>query len=213
MNNFLQILFLNPTDKNNIPVALLYLLFFVGVVFVIIKLANDNYLRQILSRVGLDRKKFDNQTSNYSFSKSNLFLQISSIILVTLGLSILTNEYLGSFNLAQNFIGAFLFYIIQVLSFTVFSSLIINTESSFLKHRLCYYELLSVCLFPLILFSLYSPINLSVLVLLVMLSSVFLIMIRISIYLTSLISVFHIILYICTLEITPILFLLKFTFN
>ena len=213
MNNFLQILFLNPTDKNNIPVALLYLLFFVGVVFVIIKLANDNYLRQILSRVGLDRKKFDNQTSNYSFSKSNLFLQISSIILVTLGLSILTNEYLGSFNLAQNFIGAFLFYIIQVLSFTVFSSLIINTESSFLKHRLSYYELLSVCLFPLILFSLYSPINLSVLVLLVMLSSVFLIMIRISIYLTSLISVFHIILYICTLEITPILFLLKFTFN
>jgi hypothetical protein len=213
LNNFLQILFLNPTDKNNIPVALLYLLFFVGVVFVIIKLANDNYLRQILSRVGLDRKKFDNQTSNYSFSKSNLFLQISSIILVTLGLSILTNEYLGSFNLAQNFIGAFLFYIIQVLSFTVFSSLIINTESSFLKHRLSYYELLSVCLFPLILFSLYSPINLSVLVLLVMLSSVFLIMIRISIYLTSLISVFHIILYICTLEITPILFLLKFTFN
>ena len=213
MNNFLQILFLNPTDKNNIPVALLYLLIFVGVVFVIIKLANDNYLRQILSRVGLDRKKFDNQTSNYSFSKSNLFLQISSIILVTLGLSILTNEYLGSFNLAQNFIGAFLFYIIQVLSFTVFSSLIINTESSFLKHRLSYYELLSVCLFPLILFSLYSPINLSVLVLLVMLSSVFLIMIRISIYLTSLISVFHIILYICTLEITPILFLLKFTFN
>ena len=213
MNNFLQILFLNPTDKNNIPVALLYLLFFVGVVFVIIKLANDNYLRQILSRVGLDRKKFDNKTSNYSFSKSNLFLQISSIILVTLGLSILTNEYLGSFNLAQNFIGAFLFYIIQVLSFTVFSSLIINTESSFLKHRLSYYELLSVCLFPLILFSLYSPINLSVLVLLVMLSSVFLIMIRISIYLTSLISVFHIILYICTLEITPILFLLKFTFN
>ena len=213
MNNFLQILFLNPTDKNNIPVALLYLLFFVGVVFVIIKLANDNYLRQILSRVGLDRKKFDNKTSNYSFSKSNLFLQISSIILVTLGLSILTNEYLGSFNLAQNFIGAFLFYIIQVLSFTLFSSLIINTESSFLKHRLSYYELLSVCLFPLILFSLYSPINLSVLVLLVMLSSVFLIMIRISIYLTSLISVFHIILYICTLEITPILFLLKFTFN
>ncbi|MFT7010070.1 MAG: hypothetical protein ACJAWR_000068 [Flavobacteriales bacterium] len=213
MNNFLQILFLNPTDKNNIPVALLYLLIFVGVVFVIIKLANDNYLRQILSRVGLDRKKFDNQTSNYSFSKSNLFLQISSIILVTLGLSILTNEYLGSFNLAQNFIGAFLFYIIQVLSFTLFSSLIINTESSFLKHRLSYYELLSVCLFPLILFSLYSPINLSVLVLLVMLSSVFLIMIRISIYLTSLISVFHIILYICTLEITPILFLLKFTFN
>jgi hypothetical protein len=213
LNNFLQILFLNPTDKNNIPVALLYLLIFVGVVFVIIKLANDNYLRQILSRVGLDRKKFDNQTSNYSFSKSNLFLQISSIILVTLGLSILTNEYLGSFNLAQNFIGAFLFYIIQVLSFTVFSSLIINTESSFLKHRLSYYELLSVCLFPLILFSLYSPINLSVLVLLVMLSSVFLIMIRISIYLTSLISVFHIILYICTLEITPILFLLKFTFN
>mgnify|MGYP006145382419 FL=1 len=213
MNNFLQILFLNPTDKNNIPVALLYLLIFVGVVFVIIKLANDNYLRQILSRVGLDRKKFDNQTSNYSFSKSNLFLQISSIILVTLGLSILTNEYLGSFNLAQNFIGAFLFYIIQVLSFTIFSSLIINTESSFLKHRLSYYELLSVCLFPLILFSLYSPINLSVLVLLVMLSSVFLIMIRISIYLTSLISVFHIILYICTLEITPILFLLKFTFN
>ena len=213
MNNFLQILFLNPTDKNNIPVALLYLLIFVGVVFVIIKLANDNYLRQILSRVGLDRKKFDNKTSNYSFSKSNLFLQISSIILVTLGLSILTNEYLGSFNLAQNFIGAFLFYIIQVLSFTVFSSLIINTESSFLKHRLSYYELLSVCLFPLILFSLYSPINLSVLVLLVMLSSVFLIMIRISIYLTSLISVFHIILYICTLEITPILFLLKFTFN
>jgi hypothetical protein len=213
LNNFLQILFLNPTDKNNIPVALLYLLIFVGVVFVIIKLANDNYLRQILSRVGLDRKKFDNQTSNYSFSKSNLFLQISSIILVTLGLSILTNEYLGSFNLAQNFIGAFLFYIIQVLSFTLFSSLIINTESSFLKHRLSYYELLSVCLFPLILFSLYSPINLSVLVLLVMLSSVFLIMIRISIYLTSLISVFHIILYICTLEITPILFLLKFTFN
>lgn len=213
MNNFLQILFLNPTDKNNIPVALLYLLIFVGVVFVIIKLANDNYLRQILSRVGLDRKKFDNQTSNYSFSKSNLFLQISSIILVTLGLSILTNEYLGSFNLAQNFIGAFLFYIIQVLSFTLFSSLIINTESSFLKHRLSYYELLSVCLFPLILFSLYSPINLSVLVLLVMLSSVFLIMIRISIYLTSLVSVFHIILYICTLEITPILFLLKFTFN
>ena len=213
MNNFLQILFLNPTDKNNIPVALLYLLIFVGVVFVIIKFANDNYLRQILSRVGLDRKKFDNQTSNYSFSKSNLFLQISSIILVTLGLSILTNEYLGSFNLAQNFIGAFLFYIIQVLSFTLFSSLIINTESSFLKHRLSYYELLSVCLFPLILFSLYSPINLSVLVLLVMLSSVFLIMIRISIYLTSLISVFHIILYICTLEITPILFLLKFTFN
>ncbi|MGK0435836.1 MAG: putative membrane protein [Flavobacteriales bacterium] len=138
MNNFLQILFLNPTDKNNIPVALLYLLIFVGVVFVIIKLANDNYLRQILSRVGLDRKKFDNQTSNYSFSKSNLFLQISSIILVTLGLSILTNEYLGSFNLAQNFIGAFLFYIIQVLSFTLFSSLIINTESSFLKHRLSY---------------------------------------------------------------------------
>ena len=213
MNNFLQILFLNPTDKNNIPVALLYLLFFVGVVFVIIKLANDNYLRQIFSRVGLDRKKFDNKTSNYSFSKSNLFLQISSIILVTLGLSILTNEYLGSFNLAQNFIGAFLFYIIQVLSFTLFSSLIINTESSFLKHRLSYYELLSVCLFPLILFSLYSPINLSVLVLLVMLSSVFLIMIRISIYLTSLVSVFHIILYICTLEITPILFLLKFTFN
>lgn len=213
MNNFLQILFLNPTDKNNIPVALLYLLIFVGVVFVIIKFANDNYLRQILSRVGLDRKKFDNQTSNYSFSKSNLFLQISSIILVTLGLSILTNEYLGSFNLAQNFIGAFLFYIIQVLSFTLFSSLIINTESSFLKHRLSYYELLSVCLFPLILFSLYSPINLSVLVLLVMLSSVFLIMIRISIYLTSLVSVFHIILYICTLEITPILFLLKFTFN
>ena len=213
MNNFLQILFLNPTDKNNIPVALLYLLIFVGVVFVIIKLANDNYLRQILSRVGVDKKKFDNQTSNYSFSKSNLFLQISSIILVTLGLSILTNEYLGSFNLARNFIGAFLFYIIQVLSFTLFSSLIINTESSFLKHRLFYYELLSVCLFPLILFSLYSPINLSVLVLLVMLSSVFLIMIRISIYLTSLISVFHIILYICTLEITPILFLLKFTFN
>jgi uncharacterized membrane protein len=138
LNNFLQILFLNPTDKNNIPVALLYLLIFVGVVFVIIKLANDNYLRQILSRVGLDRKKFDNQTSNYSFSKSNLFLQISSIILVTLGLSILTNEYLGSFNLAQNFIGAFLFYIIQVLSFTLFSSLIINTESSFLKHRLSY---------------------------------------------------------------------------
>lgn len=213
MNNFLQILVLNPIDKNNTPITGLYLLLVIGIIFAVIKLTNNNYLKQLFSIVGFDKKKFETQPSNYNFSKSNVFLQISLIILVTLGFSILTNEYLGSFNIGQNFMGVFILYTTQVLGFTFFSSLVGNTEVSFVRHRLSYYELLSVFLFPLILLSFYSPINLSMLVLVAMLFSLFLIMVRVSIYLTSLTSVFHIILYICTLEIIPILFLLKFIFN
>jgi hypothetical protein len=213
LNNFLQILFLNSIDKNNIPISGLYLLVFVGVIYVTIKLTNDNYLRKLFSVVGFYKKKIEIQTSNNTFSKSSFFLQISLIILLTLGLSILTNEYLGGFNLVRNFIGVLVFYIAQVVGFFLFSSLISNTEISFVKHRLAYNELLNVFLFPIILFSFYSPIDLSLIVLVVLLTSFFLILMRASIYLTSLISVFHIILYLCTLEIIPILFLLKFIFN
>jgi hypothetical protein len=213
LNNFLQILFFNSIDKYSIPISGLYLVVFVGVVFVIIKLTNDNYLRQLFSIVGFYKKKIETQPSNNNFSKSSFFLQISLIILLTLGLSVLTNEYLESFNLARNFIGVLIFYAVQAVGFFVFSSLIGNAETSFVKHRLAYNELLTVFLFPIILFSFYSPINLSLIVLVVLFTSFFLILMRASIYLTSLISVFHIILYLYTLEIIPILFLLKFIFN
>ncbi|MDA9262283.1 DUF4271 domain-containing protein [bacterium] len=213
MNFFLQISFLNSIDKNNIPVTGLYLLIFIGVVFAIIKLSNGNYLRQLFSIVSFDKNKFETHTSTYSFSKSSFFLQISYIILITLGISILTNEIIGDFNIVKNFIGVLVFYIIQAVGFVIISSLISSNETSFIKHRIAYYELVSILLFPIILFSYYSPFNLSILVLVVLIASSFLIMLRVSIYLTRLISVFHIILYLCTLEIIPILFLLKFIFS
>jgi len=213
LNFFLQISFLNSIDKNNIPVTGLYLLIFIGVVFAIIKLSNGNYLRQLFSIVSFDKNKFETHTSTYSFSKSSFFLQISYIILITLGISILTNEIIGDFNIVKNFIGVLVFYIIQAVGFVIISSLISSNETSFIKHRIAYYELVSILLFPIILFSYYSPFNLSILVLVVLIASSFLIMLRVSIYLTRLISVFHIILYLCTLEIIPILFLLKFIFS
>lgn len=209
----MQILFLNPVDKNNIPVIGFYLLVFLAIVFLVIRLSNENYLKQLFLAVSLDENKFEAQKSGYNFSKSSFFLHVSLIILFTLGFCILTDHFFGSFNLMKNFIGVFVFYLVQTSGFVAFSSITNNAEASFVKHRLSYYEILSVLLFPFILVSLYSPINLSMMVIVVFIIVVLIAMIRSSIYLTSLISVFHIILYLCTLEIIPILFLLKFIFN
>ena len=213
MNNFLQILFLNPIDKNNIPVIGFYLLIFVGIVFIAVRLSYDNYIKQLFSAISLDKNKFEAQNSDYHFSNSRLFLHISLLILFTLSLCLLTDYYLGSYNLKKNFIGVFVFYMVQAFGFIAFSSITNKAETSFVKNRLSYYELTSFFLFPFVIITLYSPINLYWIISVVLISIVLIAMIRSSIYLTGLISVFHIILYLCTLEIIPILFLLKFIFN
>ena len=213
LNNFLQIISINPIEKVNAPVAAFYLFIFVAIVFVVVKLSNENYLRGLISTIGLDKKKFDAKGSSFNFSKSSFFMQLSVVLLISLGLSLLSYKLQGSYNLMRIVFGVFCFYAVQIVGFIVFSTIINSKESSFLSQRLSYYELLGVFLFPVILLSFYSPIPLTTAVLTILLAIWFLVLTRVSIYLTSLISVFHIILYICTLEITPILFLLKFTFN
>ncbi len=213
LNSFLQIISINPVAKSSAPVAGLYMFVFVAIIYAVVKLSNDNYISGLIATIGLDKKKFEAKGNSFNFSKSSLFMQLSVVLLISIGLSIISYEYQGSYNLAKIVLGVFGFYIIQIAGFVVFASIINSKESSFLHQRLSYYELLGLILFPVILISYYSPIPLVTVVLTIMLASWFLVLTRVSIYLTSLISVFHIILYLCTLEIIPILFLLKFIFN
>ena len=212
-HSFLPLLFLNPTQRDIPPVAGFYLFVVVSFIFILVKLSGENYWKKLVVSASFDQNKFDSLTSIFQLSKNSFFLQIATFVIFSLGFSVLSYHYTGDYQLAKITLGVFVFYLIQAIGFVAFSSIISNSNTFFVKHRLSYNELIGVFVFPIILISFYSHYNLSLLILVVMLSSLILIMTRVSVYLTSVISVFHIILYLCTLEIIPILFLLKFIFN
>ncbi|MEN8927548.1 MAG: DUF4271 domain-containing protein [Flavobacteriales bacterium] len=212
-NNSLLAIAMELTKRSSSPALVFYLLLLVAIVVAVIKHTNTNFFSQLITIVSFDKNKFDLQGANFSFSKSSFFAQIAFIIVISLGISILTKEFLGGFQLIKNLSFTSGFCLVQIVGFKLFSSLLGHKEQSFFPARLAFYELLGFVLFPFVATTLYAPINLFYVFASLFLALHLLLLIRVSVYLAASVSVFHIILYLCTLEILPVLFLLKFIFN
>ena len=102
-----------------------------------------------------------------------------------------------------------LIYVFQLIGLFVFSFLIKEKTESFIRNKLAFIELTSLILFVALFLSIYTPINNNFLIPIVITLAVTLNMVVASTFLSGIISNFHNILYLCMLEIIPVLILLR----
>lgn len=200
---------LNNLALKSFPIIPIYIFCFTAITLIFIKLNKNDYFLSLLKIMSLEQNKFDSHSSLGS-EKLNVFLQISYILLISLGIWLFTSSLDIAFSFFTILLFYLGFYVLQCLGFYAFSLLIGDKENSYFQHRLAHNELQILILFPLLLVITYLPGSFFLLIPLLFGCFLFFSWVRSSIYLAKFISSFHIILYLCTLELIPILFLLKF---
>lgn len=200
---------LNYLAIKSFPIIPIYIFCFTAITLIFIKLNKSDYFLSLLKIMNLEKNKFDSHSSLGS-EKLNIFLQISYILLITLGIWLFVSSLGATFSFYVTLLFYLGFYVLQSIGFYAFSLLIGDKESSYFQHRLAHNELQVLILFPLLLVITYLPGSFFLLIPVIFGCFLFFSWVRSSIYLAKFISTFHIILYLCTLELMPILFLLKF---
>ena len=195
--------------RPTLPTASPYVFIFVCIVLIYIKLMQPNRLNQIAHTMWIEETKFDITSGLQNMGISSLLMQISYILLQTIGIwALVYSDY--------NFAG-FLFilsivagiYIIQLIGFFLFSSIISQESESFFRHRITHSEFFALIYLPIFAVVTFLPYETNYVIAIIMGVCSLFSLIRSAIYLTRYISVFHNILYLCTLELVPTLFLIK----
>ncbi len=157
-----------------------------------------------------DSQQFDPSLQTNAGNINSVFLQISYILLVSLGLTYAFESNPSFLNYSVTLFKVLILYLFQVIGFYLISSMINLKTESFHRNRFVINEVNALFLFVALFLIIYLPIKVTgVIHALLGLSAIFN-LIGSSRYLASNISNFHIILYLCTLEIIPVLLLLKF---
>ena len=203
---------LQNIERSNVDFFDFYLFLFVAIVLVIAKLNNSSFLNKLFSLISI-KKSVQNEDfqKDFGFDFTSILLNIGYILLISYGFYHFFAENRGFYVFSHFFLGTIIFYIIQLFGIFVFEKIIETKEAelTFLKSKLSYNEVNVLILFPILLIADYAPFSIKwfFIASIVVLQSFN--MVRTSIYLARYISIFHIILYLCTLEIILILFLIK----
>lgn len=187
---------------------------FVGVAFVLIylKTTKNSFFKNLLSTIFSDSTYFDSLLQTGITSSGSVMLQLSFVILSGLGMGYLTSSesYFTVASAGKGMLFVLLMYVYQLIALYVFTVINFSKDTDFLRHRLAYNEFNALLLFVGLLLVFYLPfstwyLNIAVFCLVWLVN-----MVGSSAYLLGNISVFHIILYLCILELIPVLFLLKY---
>lgn len=199
MDNYFQ-----PISNGVSIELLLFISFFVGVT--IIRVANPKHLPYILGFhiVSSGKRKQDLSILSKNDSKSSLFLNFFYVLFF----SLLLQKLFGLNYLIALALGAGLFSIKLIGWFTIQQFISKKSEMTFLKSRFLINETMAFGLFFYLLIYHYVPHDV---VFVYFFASLifFLALVRISTILTNYISIFHNVLYLCALEILPVLVLVK----
>ena len=204
---------LQNIERKNIDYFDFYLFLFVAITFIIIKLNDSSYFNRLFGQFSLKSfSKEDGFPEKSILSFSSFLLVICYIFLFSLLFYAFFDKNGGIFQFFQFILLFAVFTILQLIGAFVFEKMIDYSEikSHFFSFKLHYNEIVTVTLFPLILFVNYAfPTLFWILILIVILVQIINI-VRTAIYLSTFISYFHILLYLCTSEIILILFLVKY---
>lgn len=176
-------------------------------ILAIIRATNLNYSYFLTNNLLVKQDTFYKSLSNVNLqNKSTIFLNLNFILT---GAIFLTKIFTISFPTALATLA--IYKIIQVLVLLLIEKIFLTktTIISFVKRRIALTELAGVVLLFFLLFTNFMHPQTDLLITLTSLVMIT-IWIKTATVLSHYISVFHIILYLCTLEILPILFLVRF---
>ena len=195
-------------QKASVP---FYVFLVVAIFLIYIKLNKPKYFGLLFENSLKDSEKLDSSSQITFGNLSGVLLQISFILLVSL--AIWQTPYFFEKKSWMNYAiilgGVSVLYCIQAIGIFLFSFIIKAGNNHFPTHRLSQNEGIAIILLIGLLLTIYIPFETNWLVVAIITGCFLFNLIRVSIYLTTNISTFHIILYLCTLEIIPVLFLLK----
>ena len=210
MNNLNLLLLQFPEPIKTVATVQFYVLLFSALFLIYIKINNNVYFKNLFNSIFSESAQFDSSLQTSLGNISSGLLQFSYILLTTLGISFIIDispSYGDYFTFLIKF---FTFYTFQLVGFYLISFIIGFKSSSFVRNRLVLNEINAVFLFFTLLLALYFPFSKSFSLPIIICFSGLINLIGSVTYLTSKISNFHIILYLCMLEIIPVLLLLKF---
>ena len=195
--------------RPSLPTVSFYVFIFVGLVFIYLKLSQPTRLSQIANNMRIEENKFDLASGLMNQSISSLLMQISYILLQTTGIwTVTSSEYdFSSFLLILLFVTGI--YLVQLLGFYFFSSITTQENKSFFRHRITHYEFFTLIYLPIFIALTFIPYDYNLIMIVIIGACSLFSLVRSAIYLTPYISVFNNILYLCTLELLPALFLIK----
>jgi hypothetical protein len=193
--------------KQTQPVLEVIIFFIMISGLALIRSTNTNYSYFLINNLLTKQDAFYKSLSNVNLkNKSTIFLNVNFIFA---GAMFLTKIYNVKF--IETLLVLLLYKIVQFIILAILEKVFLTKETiiSFTKRRIALTELTGVILLFFILFTNFTNPNIDLLISLTALVMI-IIWVKIAAILGHYISVFHIILYLCTLEILPILFLVKF---
>lgn len=173
----------------------------------VIRVSNYNYSFFLTKNLFSKQENFYKSLSSVNLqNKSTFFLYLNFILACSIYLS--KSFHIDFF---KSLLVLLLFKIGQTIGFFIFENIFLPKSEiiSFVKRRLALTELSGVAMLFFMIFTNYLNLDSNLLILLSALVMI-IIWIKSAAVLSHNISIFHIILYLCTLEILPILFLVKF---
>ncbi len=195
--------------RPSLPTASSYVFIFVCLALIYIKLTQPNRLKQIVNTMRIEENKFDLTSGLQNMGVSFLLMQISYVLLQTIGIWILIHTEYNFMSFLSILIIVSGIYLVQFIGFYFFSSIITQENESFFRHRITHFEFFTLIYLPSFIVLTFIPYESNYLIaVLIGVCSLFS-LVRSAIYLTRYISVFHNILYLCTLELVPALFFIK----
>ncbi len=193
------------------PTSLAFYIFLgVALVLIYLKTSKTHFFRNLISTVSSDSTHFDPLLQTGSTNSGSVFMQLCFVLLAGLGVSALLQPELTVSGIIKGVFSVLGLYVFQLFALYIFSIINFSGDTDFLRKKLAYNEFNVLVLFVGLILVFYLPfynvyLN-SILFLLVWLLN----MLGSSAYLLGNISIFHIILYLCILELIPVLFLIKY---
>ena len=187
-----------------------YLFLVSCLIFIYVKLNQSPYFITLFEFIFIGSSKFGSSIPKNLANTSSLLLQITFVTMVGIGLSYYIDHHTNLFVFLKTILILAAILGIQVAGSYFFSSLTNQKITIFPRYRLALNEISSLFLFLTLFFVVNFSLDISFIILYILVTSALFNMIGSAIYLVKLISNFHIILYLCILEITPVLLIIKF---
>lgn len=187
-----------------------YVLIICCFILIYLKINQSQYIKNLWVYVFNNSNQFDASIQSNFTNLSSFLLQFIYLLLVTLGVSFIKKWNPNLSDFVSLFCLILIFYIIQLIGFFLITNITKLGSGSIIRNRLFLNEAISLFLFIALPLAIYLPFSNTGVIWVVFGVSFLFNLIRISVYLQGIISVFHIILYLCALEIIPVLILLKF---
>ncbi|GEM_PF-6734743 len=201
----------NQVIKNDSSIEF-YVLIAVSFVLIYLKTTKNSFFKNLLTTVFSDSSYFDSLLQTGITSFGSVLLQISFVVLAGVGMSQLFNSTtnFSPASVSTGILYVVFLYIFQLIALYIVTLINFAGDKDFLRKRLAYNEFNSIVLFVGLIAVCYLPfstfyINATLFCLVWLVN-----MVGSSAYLLGNISIFHIILYLCILELIPVLFLIKY---